>query len=362
MSAEGDRAISPGSSLRPLRGWRAPGSGSRLEDCCLVVATYARPDEVVRLLESLAGQAEVPAEVTVVDGSRDRRTEQAVQQWRAGARPPFDLLYVESPTGLTLQRNVGIDATGREFVFFLDDDCLPEPGYFRTIRDVFLEDSSREVGGVGGAIVNEIGGTMSRRWKLRLALGLYPRGEPGRYYPTATSVPVSLARPFSGTRPVDILPGCTMAFRREVFDRERFSSFFDGYSQGEDLEMSLRVGRTWKLLWCGDARVLHQHAAGGRPRSFEKGRMEIRNRYFIWKRRTPRAPLGERLHFWADVAYMLAYDAASFVLRGGRRADLKHAAGMVRGASECLLSSPRYVEPPAARQFVVRWEASRACR
>jgi glycosyltransferase involved in cell wall biosynthesis len=298
----------------------------------------------------------VPAEVAVVDGSRNRRTEQAVQHWRAGARPPYDLLYVEGPTGLTLQRNIGIDATGREFVFFLDDDCVPEPRYFRAIRDIFLAASYREVGGIGGAIVNEIGGTMSRRWKLRLALRLYPRGEPGQYYPTATSVPVSLARPFSGAISVDILPGCTIAFRREVFDREQFSSFFDGYSQGEDLEMSLHVGKSWKLLWCGDAHVNHFHATADRPAAFQKGRMEVHNRFFIWKRHSQDATLSIRIRFWLDILYVFAYDLVSSVARPGQPSYLQHALGVGLGAAEYIFSPPRYREPPAMREYQLSLE------
>jgi GT2 family glycosyltransferase len=349
-----ERGEEPG--LRLLRGWRAGGRGARLEDCSLVVPTFGRPGEVARLLGCLAGLDEGPAEVALIDGSRDRRTEEAVKTWSRAFSPAFDLLYVASPAGLTLQRNVGIDVTGREFVFFLDDDCLPERGYFSAVRHVFEGDDAGRVGGVAGTTTNEVGGRMSRRWKMRFALGLYRRGEPGRYYPTATSVPVALATPFSGAREVDILPGCAMTFRREVFRQERFSGFFDGYSQGEDLEMSLRVGRAWRLLWSGDARVIHEHASAARPRSFAKGRMEIRNRFFIWRRHTPRPPLGEQFHFWADVAFMFAYDAASFALRKGRRADIEHAAGMLRGAFSCLVRPPRYSEPAAIREFGVHWE------
>ncbi|HEX6534334.1 MAG TPA: glycosyltransferase [Gemmatimonadaceae bacterium] len=337
-----------------LGGWRRdarePGG---IAGCSLVVPTYRRPAEMVKLLEHLCGLPDVPAEVVVVDGTPGDETDRAIAAWARGAALPFDLAVVRSPAGLTRQRNVGIDATTGALVFFLDDDCLPHPGYFAAIRAVYDADAAGEVGAVCGTPIEELDRPLSLRWRARLALRLAPRdGEPGRYYPTATSVPRALARPFTGTRRVDVMPGCAMSFRREVLERHRFSGFFHGYAQGEDLEMSLRVGRDRVVLWCGDAHVTHEHAPGGRPASARKGRMEVRNRYFIWKRYSPRVPARERVRFWLDIAYVLAWDVASFA-RAPRAGGghLAHAAGVVRGAVECWVSPPRYDEPPAAREY-----------
>jgi len=168
----------------------------------------------------------------------------------------------------------------------------------------------------------------------------------------ATSVPHCLAAPFRGVREVDIVPGGAAAYRREVFEAERFSLFFDGYSQGEDLEMSLRVRRGWRLLWCGDAPVGHYHAGGGRPDPRWKGRMEVRNRFFIWKRHTPEASWGDRVRFWADIVYILAWDLVLAVARWDP-SHLDHAAGVAGGAIECIVRPPRYVEPPVRREYDV---------
>lgn len=341
--------------LLRLEGWRKPGSGEdALADCALVVATYKRPKEIVVLLEKLTGLPDPPAEVVVVDGSPDDASGQVVAEWAKKHAPPFELVYVKSPTGLTRQRNVGVDASTKEFVFFLDDDCLPEAGYFREIRDVFRADASGEVGAVCGSIVNEMGKPLSLRWRLRFLLGLVPRGESGKYYPTATSVPRSLVSPFSGIRPVDIVPGGATAYRRAVFDRHRFSEFFSGYAQGEDVEMSLRIGKEQKLVWCGDAHVNHYHAPGGRPTSYQKGRMEVRNRFFIWKRYSPEPTLLDRLRFWLDVAYIGGIDVVTFLLRPNQPWYLSHALGVAGGSFECLIRPPSHQEPRAAREYDFR--------
>ena len=64
-----------------------------------------------------------------------------------------------------------------------------------------------------------------------------PRGEPGRYCPPATSVPRSTVSPFQGTRPVEIVPGCSngmpaggvcpakvLRLFRRLFARRRFGN------------------------------------------------------------------------------------------------------------------------------------------
>jgi GT2 family glycosyltransferase len=338
--------------MTALRGWRLPRAlPGALADCSLVVPTYQRPEDLTTLLEALAALADPPAEMVIVDGTPGTHVEAAITAWARGRQLRFDLVYASSPKGLTRQRNVGIDLSSHPYVFFLDDDAVPLAGYFTGIRRVFAEDREHRVGAVGGAIVNQINRAIPRRWRLRLALGLVPRVEPGTYHHSGTSTPRGLQKPFTGTKPVDVLPGCAFAFRREVLEQERFSEFFDGYSQGEDLEMSLRVGRRWKVISSGDARVIHKPAAGGRPGSFAKGRMEVRNRFFIWKRYSSNAPLVDRARFWSDLLFLFVMDAVWFCARPWRLRVLAHGFGILCAAAECLVSPPRYEQPPARRTY-----------
>jgi GT2 family glycosyltransferase len=338
--------------LTTLRGWSREAAGRpALADCSLILATYKRPREVCTLLERVRTLPDAPAEVVVVDGSPGAETEDAIRAWVVEREIPFHLIYVRSPAGLTRQRNVGIDACSGSIVFFLDDDCRPEPGYFQAIRRVYAADEAGAVGAVCGSPVNEMNGSLTLRWRARLALGIAPRGKAGDYLRMGASMPLGVARPFSGTRPSMVMPGCAMSFRRPALERHRFSHFFYGYSQGEDLEMSLRVARDFMVLWCGDAHLIHDHAPGGRPASMEKGRMEVRNRFFIWKRNVPEPTALDRIRFWGDTAYSIAYDVAAFVRRPTSLAPFAHMLGCMRGALQCFVNPPRHDEPPAAREF-----------
>lgn len=332
-----------------------PGSRDAvLADCSALVPTYNRPAMVIRLLEAIAGLPDQPGEAVVVDGHPSGELGAVLRRWAEDKKPRFDLVYARSPAGLTRQRNAGIDVSTGAFLYYFDDDTVPLPGYFHEIRQVFAADASGRLGVVGACITNEMDHPISGRWRLRLALGLVDR-ELGdmRYYRACTSLPRGLMKLFHGVIDVDIVAGGASAWRREVFDTERFSEYFQGYSQGEDVEMSLRAARRWKLVCCGDARILHLHASGGRPMYFSRGRMDIVNRYFIWKRHTPDAEPRYVLRFWLDVPFQIVMELATWLRRPWQAAPLVRACGVAFGGLECLVRPPRYEEPPARRQYTL---------
>lgn len=336
----------------PLKGWRRTADLPRgFADCCLIVATYRRPGDINKQLLALAQVEDNPAEVVIVDGSPDDETEKVILNVCRDVKLPFELVYVRSPKGLTRQRNVGIDVCTREFVFFLDDDALPLEWYFTEVRQIFLQDPEKTIGATAAHIVNEMNRPTTRRWRIRRAIGLIPRTEPLKYNDVGTSTPGSLLKPEPGLSDVDVFTGAAFAVRREVFEHMRFSEFFAGYSWGEDLEMSLRIRRKWRVVFCGDARVWHFKAPAARPPAFSKGRMEVRNRYFIWRRYSPKASLVNRIRFFLDLAFIFLMDVAWFVARPWRHQHFSHAIGVQMGALSCVVSPPHCVEPAPERRY-----------
>jgi GT2 family glycosyltransferase len=340
--------------LTSLGGWRLPPREPRgLNHGSLIVATYKRPEEIKSLITALSTMRDVPAEVVVVDGSPSDDTARGLLEIAQNLQISFELIYVRSPKGLTRQRNVGVDISSRPILFFLDDDAIPEENYFKVLASVFLDDIAGEIGAAGACIVNEVNKPISRRWRIRRAIGLIPRSEPLVYNHAGTSAPMGLLKPFTGSREVDIFPGGACAIRREVFQSLRFSEFFAGYSWGEDLEMSLRIRRRWRVLCCGDAHVFHRglESVGGRPAAFTKGQMEIRNRYFIWKRYSSEATFLDRFRFYLDLLFIFAMDIAWFLSRPWQYQHASHALGVVSGACGCILSPPKWEEPAARPRY-----------
>ncbi len=318
-----------------LPGWRAPSSRRpALRDCSLVIPA-ADGDDVPRLLSALLAVPDAPGEVVVVDAGPKHEAGPRLRDWREGRPAPFTLVYVAAPPGLTRQRNIGVDISTRDFIFFLDPGIEPLPGYFAVARRVFDLDRDRCVGGVTGVIVNP-----GRRRSGRDPL-LYSRS--GACGP---AVP-----PFAGLRRVDVLPGAASAWRREIFNARRFSCFFGACAEGEDVEMSLRVGRTWTLLACGEARVKRVAPSSHAELGYESGHAVIRNRHFVWRRHTSEPAPRHEARFWLDAALEVVSTLGSYCMRPWDLSRATHAAGLIAGISSCLTDPPRFTEPPARREY-----------
>lgn len=98
----------------------------------VIIPTYNRPGQLLKLLESLANQT-YPAylfEVIVVDdGSSESYAEVVEQPW------PFRLDYHRQDNqGEAIARNYGVQMSHGELLVFLDDDMVVEPAYLEAIH------------------------------------------------------------------------------------------------------------------------------------------------------------------------------------------------------------------------------------
>jgi GT2 family glycosyltransferase len=94
----------------------------------IVIPTYCRRDDVVRLVKLLATQTVPPSEfeVVVVVNGPDDGTREAL----AATSLPYKLrvLYRDAP-GLAAARNAGVNNAFGDVVIILDDDMEPTPGF-----------------------------------------------------------------------------------------------------------------------------------------------------------------------------------------------------------------------------------------
>lgn len=327
----------------------------------LVICTYRRAPEVEKLLSALGAQTRLPDETLVIDASPDQETEQAVAAFiETGALP--GLRYFKAPPaerGLTRQRNYGVARAGGDLIAFLDDDTIPEPEYFAETIACF--EQHREAVGVGGYITNEVEwrpanghrhrpGTVYKwgawerreayRWRLRQRLGLASELPPGWVPPAGHARPIGYLPPDGEDHRVEFLMGCSFTWRREVFRRQRFSPYFEGYGLYEDLDFCVRAAQDAPLYLCTRARLAHYHAPAGRPNQFRYGEMVVRNGWLVWRRRWPQPRLSDRARWWGTTL-LLALCQFGEAVRGPFRAQaLTEACGRVCGMASVLWSEP----------------------
>lgn len=254
---------------------------------------------------------------------------------------PFRCRYIRRQGGTAIQRNAGIDAASGDFIAFIDDDVRLEPDFFRTVATVFDEDEQRRVGGIVGYRTNQYFDTEeSPRWRWYRRLKLLTIYEPGRYdFESGYPINANMQRPFKGVRAIDFMTTACAVWRREVFaEGLRFDPFFRDYGVLEDAHFSLRAGRRWRLLQCGDALCEELRSPRARVDRRRIGYKCVVNYYYVFKDVVRPLTWRHKLRFWRFQAFEALRLSASAIGKR-RRADFME----LRGRLEGLMSVVRGV-------------------
>lgn len=240
----------------------------------VVICTRNRAPELQRCLTSVLGQSVTRLTVFVVDGSDDDASHRVVDEMRALAAPNYEIKYLRTTAGLTRQRNTAIEhlESSTEYVLFLDDDVIIGPEYVAAIEKVFRKEELSDVAGVGGMIQNP----PLRRNNLLRRIFYLDSKRGGKVLPSGVNVQLFDANELT---PVDWISGCTMSFRRCIFNEFHFDSTMQDYSLGEDVDFTFRLSRRYRLLITPEAQIWHLQAESGRDDAMRYARKQILFRY-----------------------------------------------------------------------------------
>lgn len=273
---------------------------SGIEPIAFVIATKDRPHDLKRTLESLSRQKAAIDQIVVVDGG-----EVSVEDI-AGSFPSLNIRYlVCKPPSAVLQRKAGIGALGlrASLIGFLDDDIVIEPSAVSNMLE-FWRDAPADVGGAAFNMMNQPAPFAGGFKKLPVteALGLYSsRG--GRVLASGFH---SMIGPVEKDVFVQWLPTGAVLFRRKALEEEPLDEWFKGYSYLEDLDLSYRIGKRYRLAVVAGARYNHFPGASGRGSPVAFGKREILNRlYFVKKHKElslPRCYLGLHVRIFINLA------------------------------------------------------------
>ena len=146
----------------------------------------------------------------------------------------------------------------------------------------FWESGPPDLGGAGFNWVNHPPRSIPRLKRTALAkrLGLYSdqKGAVVRSGFQTTYGYVDADTPGSW------LPSGAVVYRKTIFMEYGFDNWFEGYSYLEDLDLSYRISRRYKLAMVSDARINHYPSGTGRPGAVLFGKKEVLNRlWFVRK-------------------------------------------------------------------------------
>jgi GT2 family glycosyltransferase len=226
-----DRARQRKAAFRAVRRWYAPSALPALAEypkVSVVVCAYNAESTLAACLDSLQ-QLRYPAyEIVVVDDGSTDRTGQIADTYEG--------IYVihQENKGLSAARNVGIAASTGEIVAFTDSDCVVDPDWLHYLVATFLSSGQAAVGG--------------------------PNLPPPEDSLVATCVAASPGGPLHvllNDEEAEHIPGCNMAFRREVL--EEVGGFDPIYrAAGDDVDLCWRLQeRGYRIAFSPAAMVWH---------------------------------------------------------------------------------------------------------
>jgi glycosyltransferase involved in cell wall biosynthesis len=126
----------------------------------VVVSTLGRSKELVRLFKSLERQTEQHFEVIVVDQNPDFRVAEVLSErnWRF----PLVQIRYQEVRGISVGRNIGLNASHADYIVFADDDCWYPEKLFEDVRRKFEEEGADII---GGRAADEAGRSINGRYE-----------------------------------------------------------------------------------------------------------------------------------------------------------------------------------------------------
>ena len=308
-----------------------------------ILPTRNRAPLLARFLESLASQTVLPAEIVICDATNDDTTHQVVSQARSQWNDPRVRWIYEKAnrTGLAPQRNQAVATATQEFVWFLDDDVILEPGCLAALHGV--ASSENRIGGVTATITNQHYSPPGRF--VRALMRWFEDGLERSTYASACIGPGYTFFPDASpdlppTLPAGWMIGCCSIYRKAALPVPAVPDHFEGGALGEDLAASLFVAKSWTLLHATGARCFHDSQGGDHKRSLIRiATQGLVNRYWIMTQVMEKTSV--RDHF--DFALMHGFSVLSLLSRPREwRHVLPVLAGYAQGVWK-LLSQPLHV-------------------
>jgi GT2 family glycosyltransferase len=305
-----------------------------------------RPVPLLNLLNSVKVQTLYPNEILIIDGSTNDETRAIIAQNSFQNLTYFQVS--EADRGLTKQRNYGISKVSNDIdvICFLDDDTILETDYFKELITTYS--IFPDALGVGGYITNEVQWEKveenyvpkkdefyfdgwkrkeSKRFIIRKKLGLDSNKPPGFMPEFSNGRGVGYLPPSAKIYQVEHFKGGVASYRKEIFGRFQFSSYFEGYGLYEDADFTLRISKIGNLYFNSNARLAHYHNVSGRPDKFNYGKMVVRNGWYVWRVNFPNPSLKARVK-WNLIFFILSFILLGNVLtKPNKRATINEFAG-----------------------------------
>ena len=271
----------------------------------VIIATRNRADALEQIsLPSLAKQDFKDFEVIIWDASDDDKSKIVVENF-IQSHPGIIVRYFKAPrVGLASQRNDAVKVARGDIIFYIDDDSEVSSDGLSALNETFKD---KDVCGVGLGLkqIDQSNKTLSFRKKIYIFYHIIfrlPHESKKRKVMLSGWPTWNYYNQNPGK--VDWLSGCSMSFRKEIFNKFHFEEKlqkFGGYALAEDVQFSHSLVRNkMKLIISEKGYVIHHEAKGGRLENERVTAAFIYNHFIVWKTAVfPYNKLSIFVYFWS---------------------------------------------------------------
>lgn len=260
--------------------------------------------------------------ISVVICSRSGIPDKLKQDLKNQTYQPDEIIEVVG-SALTTQRNEGVSKATGDLITFLDDDVELDKHYLEQIVNTFYTypDASAVTGNIQVAMFQP-------NILYTIFSNIFLISKRGRGKFLISGFPESYHKDILTTIKAEVLCGCNMTIRKEVFNYLSFNEDLEGGMFGEDDFFSYQLSKT-KSIYYNPKAICHDNREYPKGKQAWKVRCTILNLIQRYKNRNPNW-IGIITFYWAMFGFILfklieALIMKDFsIVKGVRSAIWKH--------------------------------------
>lgn len=227
-----------------------------MNSCSVIIATLDRPSSLKGVLRDLSRQTLLPSQVILSAAGESRHAlPLLVREF-----PNLALTVIESDDkSAAKQRNAAAELATGDIIAFIDDDIEFSPDLFERVMALFDRASGSEIGAVSPRVRNVVHkrpGLLVRSYYWLQSGYLHHDYGAKVFGPCINCYPVYDDHASCSPILAEWLPATCLFVRSSLFKRHRFPEF-TGYSYGEDIHLTVRIGREAPLFFLPEPSIYH---------------------------------------------------------------------------------------------------------
>jgi GT2 family glycosyltransferase len=285
----------------------------------VVIVTYCRPKFLESILGQINNQTLLPVCIVVVDNDSNKSAKDVLTQSKV-LSTPIPVIYVpNNVNSLSIGRNLGVSHVKTEFTCLLDDDVVIPMNYLEQV----FESMNQLPNAVGVQGILNLGG----RAKLKNIIAFLT----GNFYlsnktcKVRWSISTSYPKYSGGGTPLlcEWMSGTNQFYPTRVIKEVKWDENLLKYSDGEDLDHSLRVSRGGfgSLYLLPDLLLKHLETPEARVTGFKNVLMRECYSYYLLHKLFPKQRNAQVFFMWSRLS-TLAIEIIQVLLSGFRKTKL----------------------------------------